>query len=149
MRVILNLEDEMAHYLTEQKKMLLAFLNENRQTAYSIEELIVCLKDMYGDKAPGKSTVYRLMTTLTDKGGVRRFVKGHGRGFVYQIVDCESCHSHLHLKCVGCGKLIHLDHEISDELIEKVQRTNQFSVIEDETVLFGQCAECNKSKNRI
>ena len=149
MRVILNLEDIMAHYTTEQKKILFTFLSNNKEKSYSVEELNGELVAAYGDRAPGKSTLYRLITGLVEEGKVRRFVRGHGRQFAYQIVDCENCHSHLHLKCVGCGKLIHLDHETSDQLIEKVQNASCFSVMETETVLFGECSECNNSKNRI
>ena len=149
MRVILKLEGLMAHYTTEQKKILFSFLSDNKESSYSVEELNSELVAAYGDRAPGKSTLYRLITGLVEEGKVRRFVRGRGRQFAYQIVDCENRHSHLHLKCVGCGKLIHLDHETSDRLIETVQSSSHFSVMEAETVLFGECSECNNSKNRI
>ena len=48
MRVILNLEEIMAVYSTEQKRMLSDILSENRENAYSIEELIGELRKIYG-----------------------------------------------------------------------------------------------------
>ena len=60
----------------------------------------------------------------------------------YQIVAGEHCHSHLHLKCMGCGRLIHLDERVSDELLDRVRACSSFSVSEEETLLFGSCAEC-------
>jgi len=132
----------MTEYNTEQKRILLEFLRSHNQEAYSMEELICMLRQCYGDNAPGKSTVYRLMTRLVEEGTVKRFVKGHSRGFVYQTIDNDHCHYHLHLKCMECGKLLHLDEETSDELLDKVARVKNFSVSEEETVLFGRCADC-------
>ena len=132
----------MAEYLTEQKKTLAAFLEQRGESAYSIEELIEELRREYGDRAPGKSTVYRLITKLVDEGSVKRFVKGNSRRFVYQAVDRRSCHAHLHLRCTDCGKLIHLDHNVSDKLVDQVALSSDFSVNEAETVLLGKCKEC-------
>ena len=139
----------MAVYSTEQKRMLSDILSENRENAYSIEELIGELRKRYGENAPGQSTVYRLITRLVEDGEVKRFVKGNGRKFVYQIVDCHGCGSaHLHLKCVGCGKLIHLDHLSSEELVQKIEKVSDFSVMEAETVLFGACSDCKREERR-
>lgn len=148
MRVILNLEEIMAVYSTEQKRMLSDILSENRENAYSIEELIGELRKRYGEDAPGQSTVYRLITHLVEEGKVKRFVKGNGRRFVYQIMDCHGCGRHLHLKCVGCGRLIHLDSAASTELVKKIESVSEFSVMETQTVLFGECADCKGVQKR-
>ena len=136
----------MAGYATEQKRMLLDFLRDHCESAYTVEELILGMRQTYGEGIPGKSTVYRLMTRLVEEGTVKRFVRGHSRQFVYQIVAGEHCHSHLHLKCMGCGKLIHLDEGLSDELLGKVRASSDFAVDEEETVLFGACAACHRKK---
>ena len=134
----------MAQYITKQKKILLELLIKNREKAYTIDELIEKMGDLHGGKMPGKSTVYRLMTRLVDDGKVKRFVKGNSRQFLYQIVDGESCEHHLHLKCVTCGKLLHLDEGLSHELLSKVNSSADFFVSEQSTVLFGKCGECKK-----
>ena len=136
----------MAVYSTEQKRMLSDILSENRENAYSIDELIGELRSRYGEDAPGQSTVYRLITRLVEEGKVKRFVKGNGRSFVYQIMDCHGYGSHLHLKCVGCGRLIHLDSESSSELVKKIESVSDFSVMEAQTVIFGECADCKETK---
>ena len=136
----------MAKYITEQKKMLLDFLYKNCENSYSTETLISELRALYGDGAPGKSTIYRLITNLLADGKVKRFVKGKGRGFVYQIVKDDDCRSHLHLRCTDCGKLFHLDEAVSDELLFCVKRSNNFSVSEEDTVLMGKCADCNNQR---
>ncbi len=134
----------MAEYKTEQKKMLSDFLRTNRDQAYTVEDLVEGMRTMYGEGVPALSTVYRLITRLVEEGTVKRFVKGHSRRFVYQIVEGEHCHSHLHMKCIGCGRLLHLDDRVSDELLCAVRQSSHFSVNEEATVLFGQCASCDR-----
>ena len=86
----------MAEYATEQKKMLIDFLEAHREESFSVEELVGGMRVEYGNSVPAISTVYRLITKLVTEGSVRRFVKGHSRRFLYQIVDRDHCRSHLH-----------------------------------------------------
>lgn len=132
----------MSSYNTEQKKMLLDFLERNHDSSYTIDEIAEGLKSAAGEKAPGKSTVYRLMTRLVEDKRVHRFADEGGRRFLYRIIADEHCRNHLHLKCLGCGKILHLDHATSDALLEGVRKMKNFSVSEEDTLLFGSCAEC-------
>ena len=135
----------MARYETEQKKRLLQFLTEYRDTAFSVEEIAERLKG-YGNGAPGKSTVYRLMLRLLEEKKIRRFVGDDGRRFLYQLVGDEHCHEHLHLKCSRCGCLLHLDAGVSRELLDKIRGVSNFFVSQDDTVLFGVCATCGGAR---
>lgn len=134
----------MTGYLTAQKKTLLSFLKKNSEKSFTVEELTEGIKDSMPSGAPGKSTVYRLMTRFVEDGTVRRFVRGRSRRFVYQIVNGERCDFHLHLRCTKCGRLIHLDDRESSELISKIKKLCNFSVNQSETVLMGLCSECEK-----
>ncbi len=138
----------MAQYRTEQKTMLLDFLRSHGENAYTVDELVEGMRLLYGEGTPATSTVYRLMTYLVEEGTVKRFVKGHSRRFVYQIVGGRDCHAHLHLKCMECGKLLHLDETVSERLLCAVRSSNDFSVSEEETVLFGACAVCRGNKEK-
>ena len=148
MRVILNLEQKMAEYITQQKKTLLGYLAQHSERSFTVEELTDGIKKMkkLEGRAPGKSTVYRLMTRFVEEGTVKRFVRGHSRRFVYQIVSGERCSYHLHMKCTSCGRLLHLDEGLSDELMSKVKKLCDFSVSETDTVLFGVCADCSSKR---
>ena len=133
----------MSEYNTEQKRMLWSFLCSNCEISYTAEELVDGLRELYGADAPGKSTVYRLLPRLVEEGQVKRLVKGRGRSFVYQGVRGEDCRCHLHMKCMSCGKLFHLDESVSDELLSRIRKNTDFSVNEEETVLFGKCGSCS------
>ena len=130
----------MAEYNTEQKKLLLEFLEENHDSAYTIEEISQALK--LKGASIGKSTVYRLMTKLVEEKRVKRQLADGSRKAIYRITLDEHCHNHLHLQCTKCGKVLHLDEKTSDELLNTVKILNDFSVSEEDTVLMGKCAEC-------
>ena len=132
----------MAEYITEQKTQLMEFLREHREESFSVDALVEGMHQTYGERVPATSTVYRLITKLVEEGSVKRFVRGHSRQFLYQIVDSEHCRSHLHLRCMECGKLIHLNEKVSDELLDAIRATSDFSVNEAETVIVGACRAC-------
>lgn len=127
----------MATYNTEQKKMLVDFLKNDPDASFSVEEIV---KKMGGKLA--KSTVYRLIVKLTEDGLVRRMTRGNSRTFVYQIIAGEHCHTHLHLRCTDCGKVIHMKESLSHDLLDVIKQTSDFSVSERETVILGKCAVC-------
>ncbi len=131
----------MATYNTHQKDILLSFLKENKDTPMGIDELSVRLSETCPD-APGKSTIYRLIGQLVEKGTVKRFVKGNSRQFLYQLAGSEECHSHLHLKCTECGKLLHMGHTLSEKMLSDILGESDFSVEVDSTTLFGCCKDC-------
>ena len=128
----------MAEYNTEQKKLLLEFLEKNHDSAYTIEEISNELKAK--GASVGKSTVYRLMTKLVEEKRVKRQLASGSRKAVYRIVLNEHCHNHLHLQCTECGRVLHLDEKTSDELLSTVKRLKSFAINEDDTVLMGRCA---------
>ncbi len=134
----------MAEYKTHQREAVMNFLSEHGDVQYSIDELAQALAEEYGEDAPGKSTVYRLINRLFEDGTVRRFEKNNSRQFVYQIAGGEECHHHLHMKCLSCGRLLHMEHELSEELIELIYGDSDFAVDQEQTTLFGCCKECKR-----
>ena len=131
----------MATYKTHQKEVLLSFLKKHSDKPFSVEELTDALAAEFSDP-PGKSTVYRLIGQLVEDKTVKRFVKGNSRQFLYQIAGGEECHHHLHLKCTGCGKLLHMNHQQSEMLLSNILGENDFCVEPDSTTLFGSCKDC-------
>ena len=128
----------MKTYHTEQRQRLLGFLHTHAAQSFTVEELTAALK---GELA--QSTVYRLMSRLVAEGAVRRVAKDGSRRFVYQALACEACHSHLHMQCTTCGRLIHLD-ENTSHAVREMLGTTDFVVDEGKTVLLGHCKACAK-----
>ena len=138
----------MAEYMTEQKTILLGFLREHGEKSYTIEELMEKMSERGAPSTPARSTVYRLMNRLCEEGKVKKFAREGERCFAYQAFLGEHCSAHLHMKCIQCGKLLHLEHSLSDELLERIKSESDFSVSESDTVLFGSCADCKLGGER-
>ena len=127
----------MKTYHTHQRKSLLDFLKSNSDKAFTIEEII---ENLSGDPI-SQSTVYRLMTKLVEENLVHRTVKGNSRSFVYQFINNEKCEGHLHIKCTDCGKVYHLDHDVSALIQNDIKKNTTFE-IDSHTVLLGKCNTC-------
>lgn len=126
-------------YNTGKRERILAFLKEDTNASYTIEE--IC--DALTDDGHGKSTVYRIVSELVAEGCVRRLSDGRTRHCTYQFVGGEHCHNHLHLKCKGCGRLVHLDEGVSRDFERTLKSVGGFT-IEEGTLLFGTCKECTE-----
>ena len=130
-------------YRTEQREALHAYLNEHASRQFTIEELASELSSILG-----KSTVYRLIGEMVESGRVRRFQLGQGRRVVYQYMPQERCISHLHLKCVECGRMLHLDRSVSEFLSRQILATSRFVLDDRLTTLYGRCARCGKGEDK-
>ena len=131
-------------YQTQQRKILLHFLTKTHDRQLTIEEIIEGLK-LEGQNV-AQSSVYRLMKKLVEEGVVRRHSKEDSRQYVYQIMESEDCHAHLHLQCTECGKLVHLSHEATKEAQIWMQGATGFDLNQEKTFLYGKCGDCKKSR---
>lgn len=139
LRIILIFDGENMVYTTGKKKLITELLSRNSNTSYTIEEIVEAVT---GD-GKGKSTVYRLVSELVANGFVRRLSDGKTRHCTYQYVGDEHCHRHMHLKCNGCGKLIHLDENTTRAFEKKILTLDGFS-IEEGSFIYGTCRECTE-----
>lgn len=139
----------MTGYRTRQREALLDYFCRHRGQAMSAQDLAQAIQD---DPTvmpkPGRSTVYRLVQKLADEGLIKRYMQENSRQFVYEMTDRdEHCSEHLHLKCITCEKLIHLDREETNRVKDDVARDG-FQLDSRQTVLFGLCAHCRKEQEQ-
>lgn len=144
MRVILDLEDAMGKrktYSTIQSELLLELLKKNTDRQFSINEIA----DKVGDSV-GKSTVYRRIREMTNEGVIRRY-RENGKSVVYQYVgENNECDEHFHLKCMGCGKVIHLDCKHMEGLAGHIGHEHDFKIDVSQCVLYGKCENCIRGR---
>ena len=124
-------------YTTGKRERIIDFMSRNKDRAFALEE--IC--DATTDGGKGKSTVYRLVSELVGEGRLTRLSDGRTRHCTYQYVGTEACHGHLHLKCKGCGRLVHLDEKVSEKLEATVLKAGGF-LIDEGALLFGKCEKC-------
>ena len=149
MRIILIFEIEiyerrggMAHYQTKSRKQILEFMDCNPDQSYTADALAEALAKRYGADAPGKSTVYRLVAKMAEEQLLHKSEQQGTRSSLYRKAGAH-CHEHLHLKCLDCGKLMHMEEEQSALLLKEIFKQNGFTVDEYRSVLFGRCG-CQK-----
>ncbi len=130
-------------YNTEPKRMINDFLKQNSNRHFTVDEIAEAVSS--GEQKAGKSTVYRHISKLMQAGVVRRFETPGIKSFVYQYAgENEHCDSHYHLKCVKCGRLIHLECARMDKVKEHILSEHNFIIGFNRAVLYGECAVCAK-----
>ena len=127
-------------YRTRQRELILQFLMENRQRHLSAEEIGDYLRAQ--GSPVSRATIYRYLDRLTEQGKVRRYFLEEGTGACYQFSDGEGCREHFHLKCLGCGKLFHVECDYLDQVQAHIYAHHQFTIDNTKTVLYGLCACC-------
>lgn len=145
LRDILNLQKgdgSLAGYHTEQRKALLSYMLRHSGKAHTAQELAAGIReDPDISPKPGDSTVYRLLNKMTEEKVLRRTTREGSRQYVFEVSDA-GCREHLHLRCLSCGKTIHMDEEETRRIAREVVRDSAFALDELSTVLLGTCADC-------
>lgn len=131
-------------YNTKQKENLLAFLIRNKHKHTNVQEIGAFLA---GEGTPvGTATIYRQLEKLIEQGLVRKYILDGKSGACFQYIDSgENCHEHYHLKCVVCGKLIHIDCDHLSDINQHICQHHGFTVDSSQTVFYGRCSECSKA----
>ncbi len=133
-------------YHTKQRELLLEFFRSHDQMTFTVNEVASALCEPNGI---GKSTVYRLISKMSQDGLLKRYFDENKNAVVYQYVDKEhGCENHFHLKCADCGKTIHLEDKSSEDALRNILEENQFLMDESKTVLFGKCKDCRAEVNK-
>lgn len=129
---------EKKHYNTVGRAQLLACLTAHADTPRTAEEIYRAL--LASGKAPGRSSVYRMLSLLVDAGEVKKYRAE--RGYLYQYSGARNCEGHLHMQCLTCGGVIHLECACSDSLTEHLLDRHGFAVDRGKSLLYGTCAAC-------
>lgn len=124
-------------YRTEKRSDITALLKASPDRAFTVDEIAraVC------PDGSARSTVYRIVSKMVCEGTLRKITDEHSRHTTYQYLGGCGCDEHLHLKCKECGRLIHLDHETSHLLEERIMANGHFA-IDEGALLFGRCEGC-------
>lgn len=94
------------------------------------------------------STIYRFLNKLSDSGEVMKYVarKGEMSSFQYVGNARRNCREHIHLHCVKCDRIIHLECEFMEEISNHIMNHHGFRLQCESSVLYGVCKECSDEK---
>ena len=133
-------------YKTSGRERLISFLSAHPDTPYTVDELAAHLHPDAPARS-GKSSLYRQLSELVADGSVRcdrqeREGDRRAAASVYRYVAGSDCHAHVHLRCTGCGKLVHLDCHLAADLLSHIRADHRFRIDAGRSVLYGTCEAC-------
>ena len=113
---------EHKYKFTSQRQVILQAFLDSKEKHLSAEDLYAMVRDENPDI--GLATVYR-----------------------YELNDHSLNHSHYHLICLGCGKVIEFSHELFlSDVKDKIQKDSGFHVVDYQLKFYGYCKDCAKKE---
>lgn len=132
----------MAQYNTLQRQILIEFMTKNKNKSLSVDEWVSLMNyEIIDTKPPARSTVYRLMQRLVKENLIIQSISQ--KSITYCIANCSNTNKHLHLKCITCGNISHVDNKMSHNLSNKILKQYDFEINLVDTIVYGKCTKCN------
>ncbi|MBP3387117.1 MAG: transcriptional repressor [Clostridia bacterium] len=129
-------------YNTRSKTIIKNIFSENEGKELTSRDVIELTRGRVGE-----ATVYRLLNTLSEDGTVERRLTSDGA--VYSFVDHHGdCGCGFHLRCVGCGNVLHLRCETMSGMRHHIIKEHGFVPLVETTVIDGYCDKCKKTNAR-
>ena len=127
-------------YSTKQRELILSLLRENNAHVRASD--IARYLSQQGQSV-SVATVYRTLDRLVKDGIVKKMMIGQGAGACYQYIGGAECNEHFHLKCIQCGRLIHLSCEFLHSVENHILKDHGFTVSSGRTIIYGTCKNCS------
>lgn len=126
------------NYNTKQKEIILETI-KNNDKEFTIKEIHEQLKD-----STGLTTIYRLVDKLVEEGFLNKRIGDDNTTFYQYLEKCD-CSNHFYLKCINCGKLIHVDCDCIKELSDHILNEHCFVTTKEHIIINGTCSACIKN----
>lgn len=126
-------------YNTKQRELILDILKDKKDYSVSAKDIALLLSNKVS-----KATLYRTLDLLVEEDQIKKVYNELTKMYEYQYVNIDDdCSHHFHLKCMKCGKLIHLDCSSCDNFISHLGKSHNFLPKEGLTVIYGICEGCS------
>ncbi len=130
-------------YTTASRTKILEYLKAHQETTVAAKDIHQYLIEENSEA--NVTTIYRYLDKLVKDGIVNKYVSDKVKKAVFQYAgQGEKCHQHLHLQCLECGKIIHMDCAFMGEISRHIQDEHHFQLSCEKSILYGRCRECQK-----
>lgn len=130
-------------YNTKQREEILSFMKSMVGEHITVNDICRYFADT-GTKV-GITTIYRHLEKLVEEGVVKKYTLDNTTAACFEYIDTQNeCKQNgcNHLKCIKCGRLIHL-HCDELQLTEKhIFEHHKFKLDMTRTILYGLCQDC-------
>ncbi|MCR5080435.1 MAG: transcriptional repressor [Treponema sp.] len=128
-------------YHTKTTELISQFIKSKVEKGFTAGELSEFLKENGMDV--NKTTVYRNLDKLTEKGELIKHKSMICDGFIYQNADEEKhCDEHIHFQCSKCGTVVHLTDEKTKEYLSSISKELGLQIDLNHSSLNGICPKC-------
>ena len=134
---------EHKYKFTNQRQIILQAFLDSRENHMSAEDVFAMVRDENPDI--GLATVYRSLELFTSLELLKKLDFGDGRSR-YELTDPQPRHSHHHLICLGCGKVVEFSYDFPPEMREEIQKHDGFQAVDSQLKVYGYCSECQKKQ---
>ncbi len=135
---------EKKYKLTRQRKIVLQAFLDSTENHMSAEDVFALVKD--GNPDIGLATVYRSLELFTTLELLKKLDFGDGRSR-YELNDENLNHTHHHLICLGCGKIVEFSYDFLDDVKMKIEEKEKFQIVDSQLKFYGYCSECQKKNH--
>lgn len=134
-----HMGDRMKKYSTKQREVLMEFFELHPHKQFTAHEIASELSEEIS-----QSAVYRNLSEMEKDGIISRSIKEGCRESMYQYTMAEECKNAIHLTCVKCGNIKHMDASIAESMRKAALEKNEFFI--GNAMLYGVCGNCEKVK---
>lgn len=130
------------HLITVQRRLLLDLLCQSNEHMNA--------KELYRlasarDESISPATVYRSLKLFKELG----LIEERRLGKVCCCYEMKQSSEHQHLVCQGCGKVMEFETPLFQELVDTIQREQNFKVTKAELYLEGHCEQCHERSDSV
>ena len=129
-------------YKTQTRQMITDLIAKNPDKFFKASDIARQLPSI------SPSTIYRNLSRLEKSQIVQIVGAEENNELQYRYTGPGRCEDKMHLVCKDCGKFFHLEGPALRILMHSIARLNGFTLDNQQSVLLGQCAACNKSEHR-
>ena len=134
---------ERQNYNTKARKYILDFLKSRQDSTVSAADITEHLQRM--GAGVNQATVYRYLNRLSRENRLLKFTDSKTQKSVYRFVGVDSgCDEHIHIKCVSCGRLMHLECDFMQDNKSHLAEEHGFLLRCYGSILYGLCEDCRE-----
>lgn len=131
-------------YHTKTKEVISQFIMKKELKTFTAGELTDFLKKNGVDV--NKTTVYRNLDKMTEKGNLIKHKSMISEGYIYQCAEDEKhCSEHIHFQCCKCGSIVHLSDKKTLEYLNSLSNDLGLQIDLNLSSLNGICNKCRKN----
>lgn len=126
--------------LTAQRECILGIIIENKDKHLTVDEIYKYVYEK--NRTIGIATVYRTILLFEELGVISKLIFDD-RIIRYELSSLDEEHTHHHLICVKCNKIMEVKEDLLEELEKQVEDKYEFKILDHNLKILGICNKCN------